>query len=163
MFALSRWFQEWRKERQLLKETEAREVEKLIQRKKRDDQQAQALQLTLHELQRTMDPLIAAQVYNNRVCPLSRLPEELLVSSYKFDGSYRGTAGATIAGAGTTPIGMNTSPTAISSKSGARAIIELMQPSFTADSTAMLATVPTTFANFPPSTSIGGINRNDGV
>lgn len=35
--------------------------------------------VTLHELQRTMDPLIAAQVYNNNHSPLGRLPEELLL------------------------------------------------------------------------------------
>lgn len=35
--------------------------------------------LTLRDLQRTMDPLIAAQVYNNNCNPLGRLPEELLL------------------------------------------------------------------------------------
>ncbi|KAI0135990.1 hypothetical protein F4776DRAFT_623863 [Hypoxylon sp. NC0597] len=35
--------------------------------------------LTLRDLQRTMDPLIAAQVYNNHHNPLCRLPEELLL------------------------------------------------------------------------------------
>ncbi|OTA94456.1 hypothetical protein M434DRAFT_265638 [Hypoxylon sp. CO27-5] len=35
--------------------------------------------LTLHDLQRTMDPLIAAQIYNNRHSRLCQLPEELLL------------------------------------------------------------------------------------
>jgi hypothetical protein len=79
MFVFSRWMRKRREKRQLVKETEAREAE--IQRLKREDQQAQAL----YELQRTMDPLIAAQVYNNRFCPLiSRLPEELLMCILDF-------------------------------------------------------------------------------
>ncbi|KAJ4366840.1 hypothetical protein N0V83_007368 [Neocucurbitaria cava] len=98
MFVFSVWLRKRREERQLIKEIEAREAERRIQqekqdneieareaemgiqREKRNDQQAQALLLTLYELQRTMDPLIAAQVYNIRFCPLiSRLPEELLM------------------------------------------------------------------------------------
>ena len=43
------------------------------------EQQQPQMFLTLHELQRTMDPLVAAQVYNNRFSPLARLPEELLL------------------------------------------------------------------------------------
>ncbi|USP82777.1 hypothetical protein yc1106_10051 [Curvularia clavata] len=50
------------------------------QRDKRNNQQAQALLLTLSELQRTMDPVMAARVYNDQFCPLlSRLPDELLL------------------------------------------------------------------------------------
>ncbi|EOA91510.1 uncharacterized protein SETTUDRAFT_86285 [Exserohilum turcica Et28A] len=49
------------------------------ERNERDKQQAQALLLTFSELQRTMDPAIAAHVYNNRFCPLIRLPNELLL------------------------------------------------------------------------------------
>ena len=86
MFVFPRWIQKRRKEHQLIKETrqfikekEAHESERRIQREKRDDQQAQALLLTLYERQRAMDPLIAAQVYNNRSCLLSRLPEEILL------------------------------------------------------------------------------------
>lgn len=65
------------KRRQLHKEIKA-EAERQIQREQRDHDQAQALGLTLRELRRTMDPLMAAQTYNNRFCPLSRLPEEIL-------------------------------------------------------------------------------------
>lgn len=94
MFTLPRWIKKRREERQLIKETEAREAQRRIQRQEveareaerriqneeRDNQQAQALLLNLYELQRTMDPLVAVQVYNNRFCPfLSRLPEELLL------------------------------------------------------------------------------------
>ncbi|KAF2440191.1 hypothetical protein P171DRAFT_457879 [Karstenula rhodostoma CBS 690.94] len=83
MFIFS-WIRKWREQRQLIRETEAREAERRIQRKKRDDQQSQALLLALYELQRTMDPLISAQVYNNRFCPLTRLPEELLLCTMDF-------------------------------------------------------------------------------
>ena len=80
LFFFSRWVQKRREERQLIKETEARKAERRIHREKRDDQQAQALFLTLCELQRTIDPLMAVQIYNSRLCPLiSRLPEELLL------------------------------------------------------------------------------------
>lgn len=51
---------------------------------KADDEYAQGLLLNLYELQRTMDPLIAAKVYNNRFCPLTRLPEELLMCIFNF-------------------------------------------------------------------------------
>ncbi|KAF2108201.1 hypothetical protein BDV96DRAFT_284937 [Lophiotrema nucula] len=85
MFVLSRWIQKRRERRQLIKETEAREAERRTQREKRDNQQAQALLLTFYELQRTMDPLIATQVYNNRFCPLTgRLPEELILGMLDF-------------------------------------------------------------------------------
>lgn len=61
------------------------EQEKQLQREQRERQQAQALLLTLHELQRTMNPLVAAQTYNSRFCPLtSRLPEELLLCILDF-------------------------------------------------------------------------------
>lgn len=36
------------------------------------------MQLTLHDLQRTMDPMIAASVYNNHYSPLTSLPEPIL-------------------------------------------------------------------------------------
>lgn len=42
--------------------------------------------LTLHDLQRTMDPLIAAQVYNNSHSLLTRLPEELLLCILHYIG-----------------------------------------------------------------------------
>lgn len=67
------------------REREAHETERQIQTKIRDDRQAQALLLTLDGLQRAMDPLTVAQVYNNRFCPLiSRLPEELLLRVCDF-------------------------------------------------------------------------------
>jgi hypothetical protein len=84
MFVPLQWIRNRRDQRELLKDMKAREAERQIQRKKRDDQQARALNLTLHQLQRTMDPLIAAQVYNNRFCPLGRLPEELLLRILDF-------------------------------------------------------------------------------
>jgi hypothetical protein len=85
MFLFLKWIREWREQRQISKEIEAHEAERRIQRKKRDDQQAQALLLAQYELQRTMDPLVAAQVYNNRFCPLiSQLPEELLLCIIDF-------------------------------------------------------------------------------
>jgi hypothetical protein len=85
MFLFSRWIRKRYEERQLIKETEAREAERRIQREKQENKHAQALLLTLYELQYTMDPLIAAQVYNSRFCPLiSRLPEELLLCIIDF-------------------------------------------------------------------------------
>lgn len=85
MLFFLRWIQKWREERQLIKEIEAREIERRIHREKQDNEQAQALTLALPELQRTMDPLIAAQVYNDRICPfVSRLPEELLLCVLDF-------------------------------------------------------------------------------
>lgn len=72
------------KDHQLLQETKAREIERQIQREQLDRQYAQRLSLALRELQGTMDPLIAAQVYNNQSCPLTGLPEELLLSVINF-------------------------------------------------------------------------------
>lgn len=60
------------------------ETEKQIQVEKRNFEHSQALNLSLHALQVTMDPLIASQVYNNRFCPLTRLPEELLLNVLDF-------------------------------------------------------------------------------
>lgn len=46
---------------------------------------AQALLIILGQLQRTMDPLVAAQVYDYGLCPfLSRLPEELFLCTFDF-------------------------------------------------------------------------------
>lgn len=85
MFVFTRWFKMWYETRQLIKEKEAREAQRKIQLEKRDDEHTQALLLALHQLQRTMDPLIAAQVYNDRFCPLTgRLPEELLLIILDF-------------------------------------------------------------------------------
>ncbi|KAK3935192.1 hypothetical protein QBC46DRAFT_346864 [Diplogelasinospora grovesii] len=84
MFALSRWIRKRRQECQPLEETKAREAERRIQLEKRGEQQARALRLTLHELQSTMDPLMAAQAYNNRFCPFGRLPEELCLHILDF-------------------------------------------------------------------------------
>lgn len=84
MFGLLKWARKRRRERQLLQESKAREAEMRILREKRDHQLTRALLLTLRELQCTMDPLIAAQAYNNRFCPLTRLPEELLLHIVDF-------------------------------------------------------------------------------
>jgi hypothetical protein len=84
MFAVLRWIRRWREERELLEEAKAREAERQIQREKLDGQLAQALLLTLHQLGTNMDPLIAAQLYNNRFCRLTRLPEELLLRILDF-------------------------------------------------------------------------------
>lgn len=52
---------------------------------KRNNEQVQALLAALHKLQCNMDPLIAAQVYNSRFCPLtSRFPDELLLCILDF-------------------------------------------------------------------------------
>jgi len=85
-----------------------------------------------------------------------------MLQSYNFDGSYRETGGATTAGAGTTPMGINTSTTVNSSRIAADSAMVVPVPSYTAGSTAMPAIVFTTSANFPPHTSrLGSINRND--
>jgi hypothetical protein len=76
MFALLRWIrkrQGYCPFKDLKTRGDNRQTEE-----KQEQQQAQML-LTLHELQRTMDLLVAAQVYNNRFSPLARLPEELLL------------------------------------------------------------------------------------
>ncbi|KAF2865067.1 hypothetical protein BDV95DRAFT_458129, partial [Massariosphaeria phaeospora] len=74
-----------KQDRQLIEETETREAEERIQREKRDHQQSDALFLKLYKLERTIDPLLAPQIYNNRFCPLiSRLPEELLLCILDF-------------------------------------------------------------------------------
>lgn len=83
MFVLG-WIRQRHEELQLLAKKKAREVARRIQREKHDQQQARALLFTLQELQRTIDPLIAAQVYNQLFCPLTRLPEELLLSILDF-------------------------------------------------------------------------------
>ena len=85
MFFLFRWIRERREEHRATKELEAHEAESRMQREKRDDQQAQALLFAQYELQCTMDPLIAAKVYNSRFCPLiSKLPEELILCILEF-------------------------------------------------------------------------------
>lgn len=84
MSAVLRWVRKLLEERQRLGEIKARETERHIQRVQRDRQQARALSLTLRELQRSMDPLMAAQSYNNRFCPFTRLPDELLLRVLDF-------------------------------------------------------------------------------
>ncbi len=70
MFRLLHWIQKRHEHGQLSNEAEACQVERRIQ-------QARLAQARLDELQRTMDPLIAAHVYNYRFCPLlARLPED---------------------------------------------------------------------------------------
>jgi len=82
MLFLRRTFPGLRKKQRSSEEPKARETEK---RRNRDDGRAQNLLLALDELKRKMDPLIAAQAYNNRFCPLiSRLPEELLLCILDF-------------------------------------------------------------------------------
>lgn len=58
MFIITLWIRKRREQRRLLEEKEKREAEKQIQREKRDYEHGRTLQLTLNELQRTMDPLI---------------------------------------------------------------------------------------------------------
>ncbi|KAG6368746.1 hypothetical protein INS49_002960 [Diaporthe citri] len=84
MSALLRWVRKQLEEHQRLEEAKARETERRIQREQRDSEQARALSLTLCELQRSMDTPIAAQFYNDRFCPFSRLPEELLLNVLDF-------------------------------------------------------------------------------
>lgn len=81
MFLITLWIRKRREQRRILEERKKREAERQIQR---DYEHGRTLQLTLHELQRTMDPLIASQAYNNRFCPLTRLPEELLLKVVDF-------------------------------------------------------------------------------
>ncbi|KAF2636040.1 hypothetical protein P280DRAFT_510812 [Massarina eburnea CBS 473.64] len=126
MIFLLRWIQKRRQERQHTKETKVLEAKRRIQREKRSKQQAQTLLLTLQELQRTMDPLIAAHVYNNRFCPFGLLPEELFLRNRVprrrccyTTSSYRETAGAGSAGAGTIRIGIYASMAANSSSTRA--------------------------------------------
>jgi hypothetical protein len=47
---------------------EAREAKQRMEREKRDDEHAQALRLTLCELQLTMDQLLTTQIYNIHFC-----------------------------------------------------------------------------------------------
>lgn len=49
------------------------------EQKKHEQQEQPRILPTLSDLQRIMDPLIAAQVYNNNYGPLCRLPDELLL------------------------------------------------------------------------------------
>lgn len=84
MFVIILWIRKRREQHRLLEERKKREAERQIQREKRDYEHGRTLQLTLHELQGTMDPLIASQAYNNRFCPLTRLPEELLLKVVDF-------------------------------------------------------------------------------
>lgn len=79
-------------EERIFQETKAHKKRLLQERKahkKRmtkdwDNQQGRVLLLARHQLECTMDPLLAAQVYNQRFCPLTRLPEELLVRICNF-------------------------------------------------------------------------------
>lgn len=84
MCVITQWIQKRREQRQLLEERKKREAERQMQREKQDYEYGRSLQLILHSLQRTMDPLIASQAYNNRFCPLTRLPEELLIKVLNF-------------------------------------------------------------------------------
>lgn len=68
----------------LIDETKASEAERQMEREKRDHQQARALLLVLHELQRTVVLLITARGYNDRFCLLIRLLEEVLLHVLNF-------------------------------------------------------------------------------
>jgi hypothetical protein len=110
MLSFLRWIQRWREERKLVNETEAREEHRHVEThgerqstgetdsriqhqvhearcvhpEKPDDRQAQTL-LILCELQRTMEPMVAASFYNYHFCPLiSRLPDELFLCIFDF-------------------------------------------------------------------------------
>ncbi|KAH8780058.1 hypothetical protein F5883DRAFT_600302 [Diaporthe sp. PMI_573] len=84
MYIIAQWIRNRRERRRLLEERKKREAERQIQREKQDFEHGRALQLILHGLQATMDPLIASQAYNNRFCLLTRLPEELLLNVLDF-------------------------------------------------------------------------------
>lgn len=84
MCIVGRWIRNRREQRQLLQERKRCEAERRIQRGNQDCEYARALHLNLCELQRTMDPIVAAQSYNKRFCPLTRLPEELLLHILDF-------------------------------------------------------------------------------
>ncbi|KAF2014343.1 hypothetical protein BU24DRAFT_423325 [Aaosphaeria arxii CBS 175.79] len=108
MLFLPRWVQRWRKKARRVEQIKAREslieqnsIPDVIPPKldpetatrssthqadkgtriqeKQNNRQVQPLIVPLKELQRGMDPLIAVQVYNNRFCHLTRLPEEILL------------------------------------------------------------------------------------
>ncbi|KAK1764297.1 hypothetical protein QBC33DRAFT_580506 [Phialemonium atrogriseum] len=60
-------------------ETQDDERERQGQQDKGGSEQQSRMLLTLRDLQRTMNPLIAAQVFNNNHSPIGRLPKELLL------------------------------------------------------------------------------------
>jgi hypothetical protein len=86
MSALLRWIRKLQgyaplkdhKTRGVNRQTREKQEQEKQEQERQEQQQAQML-LTLHELQRTMDPLVAAQVYNKSFSRLARLPEELLL------------------------------------------------------------------------------------
>lgn len=95
MCIITQWFWKLRAQRQLLEARKKAEAEEQAQRKKveierqarrenQDYEHRRSLQLSLQGLQDVMDPLIASQAYNNRFCPLTRLPEELLLNILDF-------------------------------------------------------------------------------
>lgn len=84
MCIITQWIRKRREQLQLLEERKKVEAERQIQREKQDYKYGQALRHILHTLQNTSDPLIASQAYNNRFCPLTRLPEELLLNVLDF-------------------------------------------------------------------------------
>ncbi|KAK3944757.1 hypothetical protein QBC46DRAFT_437390 [Diplogelasinospora grovesii] len=67
------------REKREQQQQDAREREKLKQDAAREREQQLRMLLTLRDLERTMDPLIAAQVYNKKHSPIGQLPEELLL------------------------------------------------------------------------------------
>jgi hypothetical protein len=48
-------------------------------RARRHAEHGEKLQQQLRDLQLTVDPLVAARIYNDQLCPLASLPEELLL------------------------------------------------------------------------------------
>ncbi|CAI6334730.1 unnamed protein product [Periconia digitata] len=82
---LVRCIQKWRFERQSAKDTRKNEEWSRQLVYVRNSEKQQTPNLILRTLQRNMDPLIAAQVYNIRYCPLtSWLPEEILLCVLGF-------------------------------------------------------------------------------
>lgn len=85
MLFLWRKLRAWREERRLAEDIKAYELAKRDLVKHRYAKRGQELVLSLGQPQRTMEPLVAVQVYNRHFCPLiSRLPEELLLCTRYF-------------------------------------------------------------------------------
>lgn len=82
MWLISQWWKRRRRVRQAME----MQAERRALCEARDNHQTQILRQTLDMLHRTMDPEIATKIYNNRFCPLTRLPEELLVQIIGFLG-----------------------------------------------------------------------------
>lgn len=84
MDIVTQWIRKRREQCQLLQDRKKHEAEQQIQRETQDYECSRALQLNLRFLQHTIDPLMASQAYNNRFCPFTRLPEELILNVLDF-------------------------------------------------------------------------------